>query len=682
VTAPARSARDAGRRVEALRREIARNDYLYYVLDRPEISDEQYDALFRELESLEAAFPGLVTPDSPTRRVGGAPSNAFPKVRHLAPLLSLDSVTDPDDVRRFGERVQKALGTRHVPCVAEPKFDGLSVELVYEDGSLLRASTRGDGHIGEGITGNVKTIRAVPLRLRETATAPPRLLAVRGEVLMPTASFHRLNERLRKEAQEPFANPRNAAAGSLRQLDPRITAGRPLEIFFYEILSQAGGPSFSTHWETLEALRGWGLRVSPENRRLADLHEIFEYHERMARRRDSLSFEIDGVVAKVDDLAARERLRSTARHPRWAIAFKFAPRERSSMIREIVVQVGRTGALTPVAVLDPIEIGGVTVTRATLHNREEIARKDLRVGDRVAVVRAGDVIPEVISRIPRPGARRGPRFRMPGKCPQCGTAVVSEGPMDRCPNGLSCRAQLVGAIRHFGSRDALDIRGLGEKTVAQLVSSGLVQSVADLFSLTEEKLRPLERFADLSARNLVGALEKARHPPLWRFVHALGIAGVGAETARNLAGHFGSLDALERASVAELQDVDGIGPNIARSVSEFFRRADNRRIVDLCLQRGVQIAETPRPRRGPLSGKTVVFTGSLASRTREQAEELVRRLGGRAASSVSARTDFVIAGERPGSKLREARKQGVHVLSEKEFLAMVPARAPRARRKR
>lgn len=663
--------RDARRRVARLRKEIARHDRLYYVLDRPEMSDEQYDALFAELRSLEGKFPDLATPDSPTRRVAGAPAAEFPKVRHLAPMLSLDSVTDPEEVRRFGERVREAVGGARIAFVAEPKLDGLSVELVYENGRFVRASTRGDGRTGEGVTDNVKSMRAVPLRLAAFHGEPPDLLAVRGEVVMPSAGFRRLNEGLRREGKPVFANPRNAAAGSLRQLDARITARRPLEIFFYEILAQRGGPRLKTHWEALEALRGWGLRVSPENRRLAQIEGLLVYRRRMARRREMLPFEVDGVVAKLDDLAARRRMRTTARHPRWALAFKFPPRETQTTLEKIVVQVGRTGVLTPVARLSPVAIGGVTVTRATLHNREEIARKDLRVGDRVAVARAGDVIPEILFRVPGSRRRRCGRFVMPNKCPECGAPIVREGPFDRCSNGLSCPAQLEGAIEHFGSRDALDIRGLGKATVKLLVKRGLVRNVADLFSLTARDLRPLERFAELSASNLVGAVDAARRPSLSRFLYALGIPGVGVKTARDLAGHFGALDDVLAAGSDELQRVEGIGPATAAGIAAFLARPANRRIIELSRRRAVSIASAPRRRRGPLSGAAFVFTGALESLSREEAEDLVERRGGRAAGSISRETDYVVVGANPGTKLTRARRRGVRVLTERGFLRMV-----------
>ena len=658
----------ARRRAERLRDEIRRHDHLYYVLDRPEIDDAAYDRLFRELVALEEAHPELATPDSPTRRVGGEVLPAFPEVRHVAPLLSLDSVTDPEDVRRFDERLRKDV-RGEIAYTLEPKFDGLSLELVYERGRLARASTRGDGAKGEGVTANVRTIRAVPLRLRTDRRKAPARLAVRGEAILHARDFARLNARLTREGRPLFANPRNAAAGSIRQLDSRVTASRPLRVVCYDILAMTGGPRLRTGGDALAALADWGVPVAAEAAHAASVDEILAYHRDMDARRARLGYEIDGVVIKLDDLATRRRLGVTARHPRWALAFKFAPRAEETVIERIVVQVGRTGALTPVADLRPVSIGGVTVSRATLHNREEIARKDVRAGDTVRVVRAGDVIPDVVARVPTRG-RRGKPFRMPSRCPECGTPVVREGPLDRCPNGLACPAQLKGAIAHFGSRAALDIRGLGQETVEALVASRLVRSVADLFTLSEADLVQLDRFADASARNLVAAIDRARRPELWRFVYALGVPQVGPQTARDLAARFGSLDALMAAREDDLREVVGIGPAVASAVAGFFRRKAVRRIIDWCLCRGVEPRQAAAPGRGPFAGKTVVFTGGLESMTRAEAEARVRAGGGRTGGSVSSKTDLVVAGSDAGSKLDKARTLGVKIVDEKAFRRM------------
>lgn len=667
-------------RIEKLREEIRRHDYLYYVLDRPAITDAEYDRLFRELVELERQHPELASPDSPTQRVAGAILPALPEVRHVAPLLSLESVVDPEEVRRFDERLRREIGQKAVAYTLEPKLDGLSLELVYEGGQLVRASTRGDGRRGEGVTENVKTIRSVPLRLRGEDRPAPRLLAVRGEALMRLDDFRALNASLEAEGKPPFANPRNAAAGSVRQLDSRVTASRRLMVICYDILAIEGERPPSSGWEVLQALRAWGLRVPAEARRGATADDIIAYHREMEARRDTLGYEIDGIVAKLDDLEARERIGATARHPRWAIAFKFAPREAETRLRDIVVQVGRTGVLTPVAVLDPVTIGGVTVTRATLHNREELARRDVRVGDIVRLVRAGDVIPEVVGRVPTPGVRRRPPFAMPRRCPACGTPVVREGPVDRCPNGLTCPAQLKGAIEHFASRNALDIRGLGPETVEALVEAGLVKDVADLFALSERDLLRLERFGPVSARNLVAAIARARRTELWRLVHALGVPHVGPQTARALAAHFGTLARLMQAGADELAAVPGIGPTLAPAIAAFFRRAGTRRTIERLLERGVRAEAPPRrPRGGPLAGSTVVFTGRLESLSRSEAEALVREAGGRAAGSVSRATDLVVAGADAGSKLARARQLGVKIVTEREFLKLVRRTGPRSR---
>jgi DNA ligase (NAD+) len=660
----------ARHRAGQLRTAIRQHDFRYYVLDRPTISDAQYDRLFAELSRLEAAHPELVTPDSPTQRVAGAPLPAFPAIRHLAPMLSLESVTDADSVRRFDERIRASLGGSAVRYVLEPKFDGLSLEVVYRDGRLLRASTRGDGERGEGVTENVKTIRSVPLRLRGRSL--PRLLAVRGEAIMRLADFRALNRRLEQDGQPPFANPRNAAAGSIRQLDPRITAQRRLDVFFYDILRIEGAPRLSDGMGLLETLSARGLRASPYARVCSRVEEILQYRQELERRRDALPYEIDGVVVKVNDLAARTRLRTTARHPRWALAFKFAPREEETRIEDVVVQVGRTGVLTPVAVLRPVRIGGVTVTRATLHNRDEIARKDLRIGDVVRVIRAGDVIPDIVERVRTPGGRRR-RFVMPARCPECRSPIVRDGPFDRCPNGLACPAQLKRAIQHFASRDAMDIRGLGPETVDALVAGGLVRSVADLFALTRQDLIQVERFADVSAANLLKAIDAARRAPLWRFLHALGIPSVGAQTARDLAAHFGTLERIRSAGEAALLAVPGIGPAIAREIVEFFRRGVNRRVIESCLRRGVQVSGAAVGRRGPLMGKTLVFTGGLRSMTREDAEARARAGGARTARSVSGETDLVVAGAEPGSKYAKARALGVRIIDEGQFQKLIAA---------
>ncbi|MDT8436799.1 MAG: NAD-dependent DNA ligase LigA [Gemmatimonadota bacterium] len=661
----------ARRRIAELREEIRRHDWLYYVRDAPEISDAAYDELFRELRELEEAFPDLRAPDSPTRRVAGRPSEKFPAVEHAAPMLSLDSGASEDEARRFDDRLRRALGPDRVAYVVEPKFDGLSVELVYEDGILARASTRGDGMRGEGITPNVRTIRSVPLRLRDDARPVAGTLAVRGEVLMRMEAFDALNERLLEEGKEPFANPRNAAAGSLRQLDPSITAARPLEAYAYDILATAG-PEPATQRATLEALRDWGFRVSDLSRPAATLEEARGIHADFLSRRDDLPFEIDGIVLKLDDLAARSEVGTTSRHPRWAFAWKFPPRAEVTRILSIVPSVGRTGVVTPVALMRPVEIGGVTVGRASLHNREEVARKDVREGDLVRVQRAGDVIPQVVERIAEEGRDRGEAFRMPEACPSCGTALEERGPFTVCPNSFACPAQLAGRIQHFGSRHALDIEGLGEETARLLVDRELVRAVPDLFDLAAEQLTPLEGFAETSARNLVQAIAAARRTELSRFLHGLGIPEVGVAVARDLAAHFGSIDALRAADEDALQAVPGVGPVMAGRIAGFFAEPHNARNLDRLLACMEELRAPARPvAADALAGKTFVFTGGLAELSREEAKRRVEALGAKATGSVSGRTDYVVAGDDPGSKLDRARELGVTVLDEAGFLALL-----------
>ena len=657
----------ARRRADRLRAVIRRHDHLYYVLDRPEISDEEYDRLFAELTRLEDTYPPIITPDSPTQRVAGAPVPAFRTVRHLGPMLSLESVTAAADVRRFDARMRGAFGGTAVSYVLEPKLDGLSIEVVYRDGILRSASTRGDGEYGEAVTANVRTIRSVPLRLHGPVQTLPRVLSVRGEAVMRVKDFRALNARLARHGQPPFANPRNAAAGSIRQLDPRVTATRRLQIFFYDILRIEGGPRLVDDAGVRDALEAWGLATCRDVRTGETVKALLAYHRDMQRRREALGYEIDGVVVKLSDLEARTRLRATGRHPRWALAFKFAAREEHTTIERIVVQVGRTGVLTPVAVVSPVQVGGVTVSRATLHNREEIARKDLRVGDTVRIIRAGDVIPEIVERLRQRGAPRGRTFAMPRSCPVCHCRVVREGPFDRCPNGLACPAQLRRAIGHFGSREAMDIRGLGPETVSALVSSGLVRSVADLFALQVGDVATLERFAPVSAANLLRAIDGARHAPLWRLLHGLGIPGVGAQTARDLAAHFGTVDAVAAASAEALRAVPGVGDKTARDIARFFRVPANRRVIAACRRRGLVLrAPSVSPRR-PLAGRTVVFTGALVSLSRVEAEASARAAGARTSASVGQHTDFVVVGASPGTKLARARELGCRTIDEAAF---------------
>ena len=665
---------EARRRIEELRNAIRHHDHLYYVLDQPEISDTAYDQLYRELRDLEQTYPELVVPESPTQRVAGAPRPGFSEIEHTAPMLSLDSGADEDGVRRFDARLRSALGDGNITYVVEPKLDGLSVELVYESGRLVRAATRGDGRVGEDITANIRTIPSEPLALRGEERDAPAFLALRGEAIILIADFERLNARLTQENKPAFANPRNAAAGSLRQLDPSVTAQRPMVLYAYEVMALEGA-AFETQQQVLEALRDWGFKVSRHSGTAESIDETVRRHHELERQRDELEYEIDGVVIKLNDLQVRERLGTTAHHPRWAYAYKFEPRREVSEILDIVVQVGRTGKLTPVAMLRPVDVGGVTVSRASLHNREEVERKDVRKGDRVRIQRAGDVIPQVLERIDEPGKRRGPAFRMPDRCPVCDSTVVSHGPLDFCTNGLACPAQLKGRIQHFASRDALDIRGLGERTVEQLLDTHRVESIVDLFRLEQEDLVKLEGFAELSARNLVEAIQKSKRVSLDRFLYALGIPEVGTQTARDLAARFGTLNAFLAASRDELESVPGIGPKVAEAVQDFLHSAGTAEVIAGLRGHGLKLLEAAEQGAGPLAGLTFVFTGGLESVTRGRAEKVVRGLGGRTSSSVSAKTDFVVAGADPGSKYEKAVKLGVKVLSEQEFLDMLPAGA-------
>jgi DNA ligase (NAD+) len=663
--------RDAQTRIDALRKEIRRHDYLYYVKDRPEISDAEYDRLFRELSDLEAAHPDLVTPDSPTQRIGAPPLDELKKVAHERPMLSLDSILDREDVLAFDKRMQKELGETRIGYTAEPKFDGLSVELVYEHGSFVRGSTRGDGTTGEDVTVNLRTLRSLPLQL-QPGSHPPARLVVRGEVYMRLDDFQALNRRITERGEEAFANPRNAASGSLRQLDSRITAERPLVITCYEIMGQSG-PLPPTHWDELDTLARWGLPAPSHRQQCATIEEVIAFHHRTEAVRDDLPYEIDGIVVKVDRRDWQERLGEKSRSPRWAIAYKFTPRKEITKIHKIIVSVGRTGTLTPLALLNPVEVGGVTISRATLHNADEVARKDIRDGDTVKVERAGDVIPAIAERIEVPGQKREPPFRMPDRCPVCDSAVAREGAYYYCTGQAACPAQLKGAIEHFASKSALNIEGLGKKTVAQLVECGLVRTLADLYALTKEQLLSLDGFAERSASLLLEAIGHSKRVPLERFLMGLGIRQVGQHIARVLAERFRTLDAVMAADRETLERVHEIGPEIAASLESFFKEERNRQVIRRLLDLGLTVEAVPEASLAarPLAGKTFVFTGELERFSRDEAKRRVEQLGGRAASSVSKQTDYVVAGAEAGSKLDRARKLGVSILTETEFEKLI-----------
>ncbi len=658
------------KKMEKLREEIEYHNYRYYVLDQPEISDAQYDRLMRELEKLEGQHPELRTPNSPTQRVGAPPLEEFEIVRHTVPMLSLANAFDETEAKDFDKRVKKFLGTSaDVEYVTEPKLDGLAVELVYERGQFVVGSTRGDGVNGENITQNLRTIKTIPLRLIRKEIPAPERLEVRGEVILQLNKFRELN-RKREEMGEPlFANPRNAAAGSVRQLDSKITAGRPLEIYCYGI-GEVRGRAFKTHWEILQTFSRWGLRTNPNTRRCKNIDEVIEYYHGINEKREKLPYEIDGIVIKVDRLDLQTRLGEIARSPRWALAFKFQPKQETTKILDIVVQVGRTGALTPVAVMDPVKVGGVEVSRATLHNQDEIDKKDVRVGDTVIIQRAGDVIPEVVQVIESKRTGKEKKFKMPSKCPVCGAEVIREEAIHRCI-GLDCSAQLKGRIKHFASKRAMDIEGLGVKLIDQLVDKRLVKDVADIYYITKEQLIELERMADKSAQNIIDAIEASKTKPLSKFLYALGVRHVGETTAEDLARHFPRLDDFSHLSEENLMEVEGIGPEVAASMHQFFRDKKNKESVERLKKAGVKVIEPKAKGKGKLAGKTFVFTGALKSYGRDEARNLVESMGGMTASSVSKKVDFVVVGEDPGSKFDKAKELGIKTLTEQEFRRMV-----------
>ncbi len=658
--------------IQKLRDEINHHNYLYYVLDQPEISDAEYDKLLRRLEALEREHPELITPDSPTQRVGAAPSEKFAVVRHRTMMMSLANAMNAEEMVEFDRRVKRFLKTEgEIEYVAEIKLDGLSVELVYEDGRLAVASTRGDGINGEDVTANIRTIRSVPLRLLKPKRLPiPKLLEVRGEAILPKQAFAKLNEERERKGEPLFANPRNAAAGSLRQLDPRVTATRPLDIFLYApgVLE---GVEFDSQWEFLQAIKEYGLRVNPESRVCRSVEQVLGYWNEMTERRHDLDYDADGVVAKVNSYAVQAQLGEVSRSPRWAIAYKFKAQQEETRIEKIEVQVGRIGSLTPVAKLKPVQLAGVTISSASLHNLDEIRRKDIREGDAVMLERAGDVIPYVVE-VTKKGHPRAPEFQMPKRCPECGGTIVhEEGEVGYFCVNANCPARMRESVRHFASKNCMNIDGLGDKLVAQLVDSGLVRELDDLYKLKREQLAELERMGEKSAQNIVDNIDSSRKTTLDRAINALGIRHVGEHTARQLATRFGSLEELAHASEDELRAIRDIGPEVARSIREYFDEPRNMKAVER-LARELQI-ERPHVRaaRGPFSDKSVVVTGTLESMTREDAERKIIESGGRVSSSVSRKTDFVVVGAEPGSKLRKAKELGVKTLDEKDFLEML-----------
>ena len=660
------------KRAERLREEINYHNFLYYVLDQPIISDADYDALMRELKEIENKYPETVTPDSPTQRIGAPPSEKFASIPHSIPMLSLDDAFSQEEVLEFDQRGRRLLQTdEELEYIVEPKIDGLAVELVYENGTFVLGSTRGDGYTGEDVTANLRTIRSIPLRLMDRYLSLPGRLEVRGEVFINKDSFKLLNRRRMEEGEPFFANPRNAAAGSLRQLDPNITAGRLLDIFCYGI-GAVRDFDFGTQWQALLSLKKWGLRVNPMVEKLRGIHGAIQYHQRINRKREELDYEIDGIVIKVNDIELQRRLGIKAKSPRWALAYKFEAAQAVTRIIAIQLSVGRTGAVTPVAIMEPVKVGGVVVSRATLHNEDEIRRKDVRIGDWIIIRRAGDVIPEVIRPLPERRSGEEQVFVMPTTCPVCGSRLrrKSGEAAWRCPNP-ECFPRLVKQLTHFAGKGAMDIDGLGPKVAEQLISAGLVRSIADLYYIKLSDLLSLDRFAEKSARNLLSAIEASKNTTLARFFYALGIRHVGDVTAQLLVDHFGSIKALMDAGEEELKKVEGIGPEVASSIRSWFGDNDNIELVKVIFDAGIRFKDLEETKVLPLKDKTFVFTGGLSSLSREEAKDLVRGLGGQIASTVGRRTDYVVVGKDSGSKLQRAVELGIPILGEKEFLEFI-----------
>ena len=672
--APTRTHEDVARRLDDLRQQIRDHAYRYYALDAPEISDEAYDALVGELRDLEAAHPDLVTPDSPTQRVGAPPSDAFRPVTHPQSMLSLANAFSEEEVRAWHKRVMAGLGGQPVEFVCELKIDGAAVSLIFERGVFTQGATRGDGVRGEDVTPNLRTVRALPLRLRDEHGVP-EFVEVRGEVYLLRHTLAAVNEERVREGESPFANTRNAAAGSLRQLDPSITARRPLDLYAYQI-GDVHGRRFQAHWESLRWARDAGLPVNPHSRRCATLEEVLSYVQEWTSRRDELPYGTDGVVIKVDSLDQQAELGATSQAPRWAVAYKFPAEQAETRVVDITVHVGRTGALTPVADLEPVRVSGVIVRHATLHNEDEMRRKDVRVGDHVIVQRAGEVIPDVVRVLPEKRTGDERRFEMPTRCPVCGSPVERRPGevVARCTGGASCPAQVLERLIHFGARDALNIDGVGPRILQQMLDRGLIEDPADLYTLTKEQVLTLDRMADKSAENVVAAIDRSRRPSLARLIYALGIRHVGLHVAELLAASLPDVDRLAAASFEEVRDIRGVGPTIAESVVEFLKQPASRRLLQKLHAVGVRPAPSAAAPGGLLAGKGVAFTGRLHRLSRREASDRVKALGGTVSDVVSAHTAYLITGDAPGSKLDRARKLGVPVLDEQQFLALLEGR--------
>jgi DNA ligase (NAD+) len=668
------SKKEAARRIEELSKQLERHNYLYYVKNSPEISDSEFDALLKELQELESQFPELVKPDSPTQRVGGTVAEGFKSLTHAVPMMSIDNISDIQGAYDFDKRVKKLLelDDELIDYVAEPKFDGVSASLTYEKGLFTRGATRGNGSVGEDVTGNLKTIKTIPLRLNGDEGVPD-FIEIRGEVLYPLKSFKSLNNELADQGEPLFANPRNAAAGAIRQLDSSITAKRPLDFYSWGI-GAVIGYHINSEWDAVESLRAWGFKVEDRIMRCSGIEEAVSYYKEIESIRDSLPYEADGIVIKVNRKDYQKELGATAKHPRWNIAYKFKPRQATTRINDVTVQVGRVGLLTPVAELEPVKISGITIKRASLHTMDIINERDIRIGDTVLVQRAGDVIPEIVMPIKEKRTGEEKKIVIPDKCPSCGTPVEKEGSYYYCPN-LSCPAQLKGRITHLASRRGFDIEGLGEKIVEQLMSEGLVKDMGDIFYLSKESLLPLERFAEKSAENLEKEIENSKSVPFERFINSLSIRHVGERTAQILAQNYPDIKSLMTATQQELTSIHTIGREIAESVLHFLEADENKKLIEKMLSAGVRITypESTQVSDG-LNGQTFVFTGGLESLTRDEAAQLVENHGGRAGTSVTKKTSYLVAGKDPGSKYEKAQSLGIEILTEDEFRKLIDSK--------
>ncbi|MCX5678477.1 MAG: NAD-dependent DNA ligase LigA [Candidatus Omnitrophica bacterium] len=663
---------EINKEIKSLRKMINRHDRLYYVLAKPEISDQEYDKLYRRLKDLEGEHPELITPDSPTQRVGGEPIKGFAVVKHILPMMSLDNTYSADEIRQFDDRVRKNLKGEAVEYAVELKFDGVSASLLYEDGKWVRGATRGDGENGDDVTANLKTIHSIPLEFGDDAERAPKLIEIRGEVYMTKRSLDEINKNKDKNGEEPFANPRNAAAGSLKLLDPKMVSGRHLDMYIWGI-GHCEGKRFKTHVEVLDYLKSNGFKVNPHCKLCKSIEEVIEYCDSWEPKRDKLDFEMDGMVLKVNDLAQRQRLGSTSKSPRWAIAYKFPAEKALTEVRDIIVQVGRTGAITPVAILKPVHLSGTTVSRATLHNFDEIDRLGVKIGDKVYVEKSGEIIPKVLSVAKEKRSGKEKDFVVPVKCPVCGARLtrLPEEVALRCPNA-GCRAQIKEAILHFASRNAMDIENMGEAIVDQLVDKELIKDYGDIYRLSLEDVKDLDRMAEKSARNLIDAVEKSKSNGLNRLIYGLGIRHVGENSAWVLSEHFGSMERLKGSGVEELTAIREIGPVMAESIRSFFQNKENIKILEKLKEAGLKMELLEKKKEpGRLSGKTIAVTGVLRSYSRPEIEELIRKLGGNPSSNVSKNTDFLVCGDEAGSKLDKAKALGVKVISEEDFKEMI-----------